>query len=182
MPQPPTERGFCAEERRPTAWGGARSDLAAQTTAPTTRSVQRQVLCGWSTGSPPDVALAGRAPLDEKETLRRCEAAAADRARCRCVGGEERRPTAWGGAPHEFAAQKSRQAHAARSDKCSVGGRLVIHRTKRARAARYGTRKRRLRQFKAAAADRARCRWRGASANGVGWSAYFPSWRQPPAP
>ena len=59
----------------------------------------------------------------------------------------------------------NRAKHAARRDKCSVGGRLVLHVTKRARAARHGTRKRRLRQFEAAAADVARCRWRIASAN-----------------
>ena len=51
-----------------------------------------------------------------------------------------------------------------------MGGRLVLHVTKRARAARHGTRTSRQRRFEAAAADTARCRWRGASANGVGWS------------
>ena len=65
----------------------------------------------------------------------------------------------------------SRTKHASCRDKCSVGGRLVLHRTKRARAARHGTRKRRLRRSEAAAADKARCLRRGASANGVGWSA-----------
>ena len=37
-----------------------------------------------------------------------------------------------------------------------MGGRLVLHVTKRARAARHGTRKRRLRRFEAAAANQAR--------------------------
>ena len=59
----------------------------------------------------------------------------------------------------------NRAKHAALRDKCSVGSRLVLHVTKRARAARHGTRKRRLRRFEAAAADVARCRWRIASAN-----------------
>ena len=64
----------------------------------------------------------------------------------------------------------NRAKHAARRDKCSVGGRLVLHETKRARAARHGTRTSQQRRSEAAAANTARCRWRGASANGVGWS------------
>ena len=59
----------------------------------------------------------------------------------------------------------NRAKHAARRDKCSVGGRLVLHVTKRAGAARHRTRKRRLRRFESIAADLARCRWRRASAN-----------------
>ena len=66
--------------------------------------------------------------------------------------------------------RQMRAKHAARSA-CFVGGRLVLHVTKCARASRHGTRKRRLRRWEAAAADRSRCRRKGASANGVGWSA-----------
>ena len=40
----------------------------------------------------------------------------------------------------------------------SVGGRLIIHGAKRARAARHGTRELWLRRFEASAADLARCR------------------------
>ena len=61
--------------------------------------------------------------------------------------------------------------HAARSEKCSVGGRRVLHRTKRARAARHRTKTRRPQRFEATTANKARCLRRGASANGVGWSA-----------
>ena len=66
-----------------------------------------------------------------------------------------------------------RQPRQARSAQRQVlrGGRLVLHVAKRARGARHGTRTRRQRRFEAAAADRARCRWRGASANCVRWSA-----------
>ena len=46
-PQPPTMRGVCAKEPRPTAWGGARRELAAQTTAP---SPQRAVRALWAVG------------------------------------------------------------------------------------------------------------------------------------
>ena len=100
--------------------------------------------------------------------LRRSEAAAADLARCRW-----RRASAngVGWSASRVGRADNRAKHAARRDKCSVGGRLVLHVTKRARAARHGTRTRRQRRFEAAAADKARCRWRGASANGVGWSA-----------
>ena len=64
----------------------------------------------------------------------------------------------------------NRAKHAARSA-CSVGGRLALQVTKRAQAARHGTRKRWLRRFEAASADLVQCRLRKASANGVGWSA-----------
>ena len=97
---------------------------------------------------------------------RRFEAAAADRARCRWRGASAN-CVRWS-APRVGRAD-NRAKHAARRDKCSVGGRLVLHVAERARGARHGTRTRRQRRFEAAAADRARCRWRGASANGVGW-------------
>ena len=61
-------------------------------------------------------------------------------------------------------------AKSAARSACSVGIRLVRHVAKRARTARHGTRKRWPQRFEAAAADQARCRWRRASANGVGWS------------
>ena len=60
----------------------------------------------------------------------------------------------------------NRAKHAARSVYV-VGGRLVLHVTKRERAARHGTRRRRLRHFVAAAANPARYRWRRGSANDV---------------
>ena len=102
-----------------------------------------------------------------KRRLRRSEAAAADLARCRW-----RRASAngVGWSASRVGRADNRAKHAARSA-CSVGGRLVLHVTKRARAARHGTRNRRQRRFEAAAADLAQCRWRRASANGVGWSA-----------
>ena len=99
---------------------------------------------------------------------RRFEAVAADRARCRCRGASANY-VRWS-APR-VGREDNRAKHAARRDKCSVGGRLVLHVTKRARAARHGTRTRRQRRFEAVAADRARCRCRGASANCVRWSA-----------
>ena len=46
-PQPPTRRGGGGEESRPTAWGGALRELAAQTTAPST---QRAVRALWAIG------------------------------------------------------------------------------------------------------------------------------------
>ena len=46
-PQPPTNRGVYAEELRLTAWGGARCELAVQTTAPST---QRSVRALWAVG------------------------------------------------------------------------------------------------------------------------------------
>ena len=100
---------------------------------------------------------------------RRFEAAAADTARCRrrrSLGqrrGVER--------ASRVGRADNRAKHAACRDKCSLGGWLVLHVAKRARAARHGTRTRRQRQFEAAVADRARCLRKGASANGVGWSA-----------
>ena len=99
---------------------------------------------------------------------RRFEAAAADTARCRWRGASAN-GVGWS-APRVGHAD-NRAKHAARRDKCSVGGRLVLHVAERARAARHGTRTRRQRRFEATAADRARCQCRGASANGVGWSA-----------
>ena len=88
----------------------------------------------------------------------------------RGVGAEEPRPTAWGGARRELATQTTAPSTQRAESKGSVGGRLVLHVTKRARAARHGTRTSQQRRFEAAAADTARCRRRGASANGVGWS------------
>ena len=99
---------------------------------------------------------------------RRFEAAAADTARCRRRGASA---NGVGWSALRVGHADNRAKHAARRDKCSVGGRLVLHVTKRARAARHGTRTSQQRRFEAAAADTARCRRRGASANGVGWSA-----------
>ena len=65
----------------------------------------------------------------------------------------------------------NRAKHAASRDKCSMCGRLVLHVTMLSRAARHGTRTSQQRWFEAAAANTARCRCKGASANGVGWSA-----------
>ena len=45
-----------------------------------------------------------------------------------------------------------------RARTCFVGGRLVLHRAKRAPAARHETRELLLRRFEAAAADLAQCR------------------------
>ena len=61
----------------------------------------------------------------------------------------------------------NRAKSAARSA-CSVDGQLVLHGATPARAARHGTRKRRLLRFDATSADLVRCRLRRASANGVG--------------
>ena len=52
-----------------------------------------------------------------------------------------------------------------------MGGRLVLHLTKRTRAARHGTRKLCLRSFEAASVEPARRQWSKASVNGVGRSA-----------
>ena len=51
-PQPPTKRGIGAKEPQPTAWGGARCELAVQTTAPSTQHAVRALWAvGWfSTG------------------------------------------------------------------------------------------------------------------------------------
>ena len=99
--------------------------------------------------------------------LRRSEAAPADLARC-----SWRRASAngVGWSASRVGCADNRAKHAARSAYI-VGGRLVLHVTKRARAARHGTRNRRKRRFEAAAANLAQCRWRGAWAKGVGWSA-----------
>ena len=99
---------------------------------------------------------------------RRFEAAAADKARC-LRRGASANGVGWS-APR-VGRTDNRAKHAARRDKCSVGGRRVLHRTKHARAARHETKTRRQRRFEAAATDKARCLRRGASANGVGWSA-----------
>ena len=100
------------------------------------RSAQRQVLCGQSAGSPRDEARARRAPRDEKET------ATTIRSRSRQQGAvsAQRSLGQWRGVERaaSWPRRQPRQEHAARSDKCSVGGRLVLHVTKRARAARPG--------------------------------------------
>ena len=75
-----------------------------------------------------------------------------------------------GWSPSRVGCADNRAKHAARSA-CSAGGRLVPHGVTRARAARHGTRKRRLRWFEAAFAELVQCRRRRTSANGVGWSA-----------
>ena len=106
--------------------------------------------------------------VTRKMRLWRFEDAAADKARCRWRGALA---NGVGWSMLQVGRTDNRAKHAASRDKCSVDGRLILHRTKRARAARHGTRKRRLRRFAAAAADKAWCRRRGASANGVGCSA-----------
>ena len=98
---------------------------------------------------------AGRAPRELKETVTTV------RSRIRRPGavsvnrnlGQRR------GVKKRVASWPCRQPrmHAARSA-CSVGGRLVLHVTKRDRAVRHGTRKRRLRRFEAVKADLVRCR------------------------
>ena len=127
-----------------------------------------RVLCGRSAGAPRGEARAGRAPRSWKAWLRRFEAAAADRARCRWRGASAN-CVRWS-APQVGRAD-NRAKHAARRDKCSLGGQLVLHVTMPSRAARHGTRTSQQRRFEAAAANTARCRCKGASANGVGWSA-----------
>ena len=131
------------------------------------RSAQR-VLRGRLAGSPRGDARARAARHGtRKRRLRRFEAASADLARCRwrrssanCVG--------WITSRVDHADNRAKSA--ARSA-CVVVGWLVLHGATRARAARHETRKRRLRRFEASSADLARCRWRRASATGVGWSA-----------
>ena len=102
-----------------------------------------------------------------KKRHRQFKDSAANKARCLCRGASA---NGVGLSASRVGRADNRAKHAACRDKCPVGGRLAIHRTKRARAARHGTRKRRQRRFEAAAVDKARCLRRGASANGVGWS------------
>ena len=125
------------------------------------------VLRGRSAGSPRDEARTRRAPRDYKETAttvlsrsRRPGAVSATGASANGVG--------W--SPSRVGRADNRAKSAARSA-CSVGGRLVLHGATRTRAARHGTRKRRLRRFEAASDDLVPCRQNRASANGVGWSA-----------
>ena len=101
--QPPTKRGVGTKGPQPTAWGGARRELAALSTAPSPQLAVRALWAlGWfSTGT--SRARAARHGI-RKRRLRRFEAAAADRARNR---RQEPRPTAWGGASRELAAQKT---------------------------------------------------------------------------
>ena len=167
-PQPPTRRGVGGEEPRPTAWGGARRELATQTTAPSTQRAETSAL--WAVGwfSTRRSARAPRATGRERVSNDGSKPQPPTR---RGVGGEEPRPTAWGGARRELATQTTAPSTQRAETSGSVGGRLVLHVTKRARAARHGTRTSQQRRFEAAAANTARCRRRGASANGVGWSA-----------
>ena len=145
-PQPPTWCGVGEQKPRPTAWGGARCEFAAQTTAPSTQRVVRALwwAVGWfSTGRR---ARATRATGLERDGYNGSK----PHPPTWCgVGDQEPRPTAWGGTRRELAAQTTAPSPAARSA-CSVGGQLVLHVTKRARAARHGTRMGRLRRVEAA--------------------------------
>ena len=101
-PQPPTKRGVCAKESRPTAWGGARRELAAQTTAPSTQRAVKSALwaVGWfSTGQ------SARAPRATGRERVGNDGSKPQLQTRRGVCAEEPRPTAWGGARCEFAAQ-----------------------------------------------------------------------------
>ena len=162
-PQPPTWRGVGEEEPRPTAWGGARRALAAKTTTPSPPAR------ACSVGGRPVLhgAKRARAARHGNQTLwsRRSKPQPPT---WRGVGEEEPRPTAWGGARRALAAKTTTPSPPARA--CSVGGRLVLHGAKRARAARHGIES-------VATTSRSRSRRPGAvsvkraSANGVGWSA-----------
>ena len=85
--------------------------------------------------------------------------------------GERRKPqpNSVGWSTPQVGRADNRAKSAAR--RCSVGGRLVLHLTKRTRAARHGTRKLCLRSFEAASVEPARRQWSKASVNGVGRSA-----------
>ena len=149
------DRARCLrQEPRPTALGGARRELAAQTIAP---SPQRAVHSLWAVGwfFTGRSARGPRATGPERDG---CDVLKPKPPTGRGVGEEKRRPTAWGRAKRELAAQTTAPSpQRAVNNLCSVGSRLVLHVTKRARAARHGTRKRRLRCFEAAAANLARC-------------------------
>ena len=98
-PQPPIRRGLGEQELRPTTWGGARHELAAQTTAPSTqRAVRALWAVGWfSTGRR---ARAPRATGLERDGY---DGSKPHPPTWCSVGGEEPRPTAWGGARRELA-------------------------------------------------------------------------------
>ena len=96
-----------------------------------------------------------------KRQLRRSEAAAAALARYRC----KRAPTngvVWSASRVSRAgvSRADNRAKSAAHSACSVGGRLVLQVTKRARAARHGTINRQLRCSEAAAAAPARHRYK----------------------
>ena len=117
------------------------------------RSTQ-YVLCGRSAGYPSDLARARRAPRGYNGTTLTV------RSRSRQPGAESvKRGLAnvvrWS-APR--VGRENNHAKCAARIAWSVGGRLVFHGEKRARAARHGTRRLRLRRFEAAAAVLARCR------------------------
>ena len=166
-PPPPTRRGVGAKEPRPTAWGGARRELAAQTTAPSTRRAETSA--PWAVaGSPRDEAFPWRAPRDENES------ATTVRSRRRQHGAVSvQRSLGQRRGVERAASWPRRQPRQARGAQRQVlcGRSLVLHVTKPSRGARHGTRTSQQRRFEAAAANTARCRCRGASANGVGWSA-----------
>ena len=82
---------------------------------------------------------------------------------------EKPQPTAWDGARPVLAEQATTPSPPARAR--SVGGRSVLHGAMRIQAVRHGIGKLWPAPFEAAAVDLARCRGRGASTDGVGWSA-----------
>ena len=161
-PQPPTRRGVGEEVSRPMTWRGARHELGAKTTAPST---QRAVRALWAVGcfSTGRRARRPRATRLEKTatTLR------SHNHRPGAVWWRSTSANGVGWSTSRVGRADNRAKHAARSA-CVVGGRLFLHGTTGARAARHGTKERPLRHFEAAAATLVRCRWRRASGNGVG--------------
>ena len=126
--------------------------MAAPTTAPNT---QRAVRFLWAVGWVLHLTKRARAARygARKRRLGRCKAAAADPARRR----RKRASANSVGWSASRVGRADNSAKPAARSACSVGGRLVLYMTKRARAARHGTRTRRRRHFEAAAADLARC-------------------------
>ena len=122
-PQPPTRRGVVRKEPRPTAWGGARRELAAQTTAPSRAARSacsvggRLVLHGLSARAPRATGLE-RGGYDGSKPQPPTKRGS--------VPGSSSNGVEW--STPRVGRADNRAKHAAHSA-CSVGGRLVLYRT-----------------------------------------------------
>ena len=161
-PQPPSKRGVGAKEPRPTDWDEARCEMAAQSTTP---SPQRAVRALWPVGWF-FTGLNARGPRATELERDGYDNPKPQPPFGRGFGEEQPRPMAWGGARPALAAKTTTP-----SPRRAVRALWAVRWFSTGRStgvARHGTRTRQLRQSKAAAADLAQCRCRGASANGVG--------------
>ena len=164
-PQPPTMRGVCAKEHRPTAWGGARHGFAAHTTAP---SPQRAVRALWAVGWF-SIGLSARVPRATGLEGGGYDGSKPQPPTMRGVCAKEPRPTAWGGARRGLAAHTTAPSPQRAVRALWAVGWFSIGLSARARRATG---------LERGAYDgskpqppTARCMCKGASANGVGWSA-----------